>query len=571
MKELANNIDKLSKIYEQFDLLDFRCHKALPLTFNKQDSKELLHQNKRLYFSYRYLNKEKTRLTNLILNEAIDLKEPNFQTNLTLHPELIEKALKLKNIDDNHNEEKNIQPKRNRKINKLKHLIDLIADEDLALSRGYLNQMKILISSNFPALSPLREQKYQPKELLNDLTFRTDLMQFDYDRYLYEDFKTESFLKYLIYREIKRIPSFVKSFDARELIPDAYECGFSGIAYEVEIDGIRECYVTFKGTEADMDYTERSRSKRMDKYILEGYKDWDYNVNAILIGNNIDLDQMEIAREFIAYVKANIEKDCKLYGLGHSLGGHFVQTLQLIDNTFDAGYTMNSAPVQLKQIKTIKPELLSEKNWQKLFKITEDKTITKTLNNEIKKLLPREYPEIINQYFELDLTQIFYELPYTIWVGQKLEYNLNNWKYPFKTHPHQYMDIHEINSYQKFFEELFAYTKDSQSGAQVMKSTFNFAKARFKLLRENIDDPKTAKYFYDYANYLYESGIFNDKPKIVTENLSKEISGSVWKSSKREWPFLKSLNTDMLNLAIYFHIIYGSRHFMSRKPVREFK
>lgn len=568
MKELLKTAQKLQQIYERFELLDFRAHKLIPLTFNKKDSKQLLPQNKRLYFSYRYLDKEKSRLTNLLLNQAIDAKEPNFKRLTSLHPQMIDKALKLKNIDSDKLVDQNKMPRRNRKINKLKQLITLIDSQNLTLCRGYLTQLLILIHANYPELTKNRAETYRPAELLHDLDFRTDLLQFDYDRYLYEDFESESFLKFLIYKTVQRKPSFVKSYDARELIPEADGCGFSGIAYEVVIDGVDECYVTFKGTEADIDYTERSRSKRMEKYILEGYKDWDYNVNAILIGNNIDLDQMDVAKRFINYVKSNLSQDCKFYGLGHSLGGHFVQTLQLVDNCFDAGYTMNSAPVQLKQVKMLKPDLMSEDNWNKLFKLTEDKTITPELNTEIKKFLPRDYPEIINEYFHRDLTQIFLELPYTIWVGQKWEYDFPDWKYPFKIHPKQYLTLAEINSYQKFFEELFAYTKDSQTGGQIMRRSLNFAFDRVKLLRENINDQKTYQFFFDYANYLYQSGIFKDQPKIVTDYLNQDISGSIWKSSRREWPFLKSLNRDMLNLAIYFHIIYGSKHFMNRKPMR---
>ncbi|KRL68274.1 DUF6792 domain-containing protein [Companilactobacillus versmoldensis] len=567
MKKLMKTAEKLEKVYEQFDLLNFRAHKAIPLTFNKKDSRQLLPQNKRLYFTYRYLDKEKTRLTNLLLSQMIDVKSSVFQTKPMLHPQFIDKGLKLKNIDENHRQTSSKTPRRNRKINKIKQLIALIDDEDLTLSRGYLNQFLILAYENFPKLIDQRSDKYQSEELLNNLDFRTRLMQFDYDRYLYEEnFQTESFLKFLVYSCVKRVPSFVRSYDAREICPDAQKTGFSGIAYEIEIDGIKECYVTFKGTEADMDYTEHSRSKRMEKYILEGYKDWDYNVNAILVGDTVDLDQMSVAQDFIAYLQAHLQKNCHLYGLGHSLGGHFVQTLQLVENCFDAGYTMNSAPVQLKQIQILKPDLLSKENWKTLFALTESKSITVDLNKQIQKLLPREYSEIINQAFEQDMTQIFYELPYTIWIGQKWEYNFSEWKYPFEIHPRRYLSQAEVNSYQRFFAELFVYTKNSATGRQIMRKSADFAFDRFKLLRKDINKPETYKFFFDYANYMYNSGFFKDKPKVVTDYLKKDIDTIVWKSSRREWPFLRSINSDMFELAIYFHIIDGSKHFMKRTP-----
>jgi hypothetical protein len=320
MREILKILNKLNQIYKQFDLLNFRAHKALPLTFNKKDSEKLLPQNKRFYFSYSYLNREKSRLTNLLLSKIVNLKDPQFKDNPTIHPQLIDKALKLKNIDgDSPNSNLEI-PTRDRKINKLKQLISLIEEKNIGLCRGYTSQISVILFQNFPGLFPLRDQKYQPQELLTNSDFRNDLMQFDYDRYLYKDFKPEHFIKYLIYQNVQRVPSDIKTFDARKIFPDAKDCGFSGIAYEVELDGTRECFVTFKGTEADMDYTENSRSKRIEKFLLEGYKDWNYNVNSILIGNNKELRQLLIAQEFTKYVKDNTSKSL-IYGIGHSLVG----------------------------------------------------------------------------------------------------------------------------------------------------------------------------------------------------------------------------------------------------------
>ncbi|WP_125589312.1 DUF6792 domain-containing protein [Companilactobacillus jidongensis] len=565
MKELLKSLDRLNKIYEQFDLLNFRAHKAMPLTFNKKDSKELLRQNKRMYFSYSYLNKEKTRLTNLILSQTVNLKDPLFKQKRMLHPELIDKALKLKNIDESHAKEMEDIPNRNRKINKLKRLIAMIQDESIGLCQGYLTQMKVLIYQNKMHVFEERTEKYQPKELLNDLDFRTRIMQFDYDRYMFEEFTPESFLDYLIFEKIHRHATYIRSYDARVLIPEADVCGFSGIAYEIEVDGIRECYVTFKGTEADMDYTESSRRKRLDKFLLEGYKDWNYNVNAILIGNDTENRQMLVARDFIRYLQSNIQDNCSLYGLGHSLGGHFVQTLQLTDDCFSGGYTLNSAPINLKQVQIIDPELFDSATWNKLFELTEDKTNGNIRNKEIKKLLPREYPEIINQSFQQDLTQVFYEIPYTIWIGHKWEYNLNTWKYPFRSHLASYLNAGEIHSYQHFFEQLFAYLQDSESGAQLMRSSLAFLRARVKILHDDIDKPQTTEFFYAYSNYLFESGIFLDHPQQVSEDFSKS-QPTMWKSSRREWPFLKSLNMDMLELSVYFHIISGVKYFLNRTP-----
>lgn len=569
MKALLSTMNRLNHVYDQLDLLNFRAHKNLPLTFNKEDSKQLLPQNKRLYFSYAYLNKEKTRLTNVMLNQIIDLRVPAFIKNKTIHPQLIDKALKLKNIDQNHSQQSFSLPNRNRKINKLKELISMIDDENINLCHGYLNQIYVILLIHNVLPLDLRKEPYQAGELLHDSDFRTKLLQFDYDRYLYDEFEPENYLRFLIYTRIQRMPDYIQSYDARDIFPEADESGFSGIAYEISIDGIKECFVTFKGTEAGIDETIKSLSKRFEKSLLETYKDWDYNVNSILIGSDKNLTQMVVARDFIRYITANIAPESLVYGLGHSLGGHFVQTLQLMDNCFDAGYTLNSAPVNLKLIQQLTPTLFSDEAWEKLFSLTDDsdgnKFLTSDLRKQINRLLPHDYSEIINESFEQDMTQVFYELPFIIWIGQKWEYNLSNWKYPFKNHPRAYLSSGEIHAYQRFFEQLFAYLASSNSSTQVVRNSMGFIRNRTKILHNTISDPRTAKYFYDYANYLYQCGAFVDQPQKISQEFIEE-NNSVLRDSLREWPFLKSINLDMFSLATYFHVIDGAKHFLNRTP-----
>ncbi|GEO63412.1 DUF6792 domain-containing protein [Companilactobacillus nantensis] len=571
MRELLNNLNRLNRVYDQLDLLNFRAHKNFPLTFNKEDSKKLLPQNKRLYFSYSYLNKEKTRLTNLVLNQVIDLRAPQFDKDSTIHPQLIDKALRLRNIDQTHQETNFELPTRNRKINKLKQLIAMIEDEQINPCRGYLNQIYVILLLNNLMPLEIRHEPYQAGELLHNADFRTKLLQFDYDRYLYQEFRPENYLKFLIYSLTNRLPTYIRSYDVRDINPEAAECGFSSIAYEIVIDGVKECYITFKGTEANVDQSIKSRSKRFEKSILENYKDWDYNVNSILIGSTKEDRQLIVARDFIRYLNSQIASQSLVYGIGHSLGGHFVQTLQLMDHCFDAGYTLNSAPINLKLVKNVKPDLFSPDTWEKLFNLTDDsdgtKFITPALNNEIKRLLPYDYSEIINECFEQDMTQVFYELPATIWIGQKWEYNLSNWKYPFKNHPRAYLSSGEIHAYQHFFEELFAYLSSSDNGRQVVRNSFSFINARTKNLRDTIGEQKTAKYFFDYSNYLYQSGVFADQPQMVSKKFIEQ-NNSLFRGSLREWPFLRSINFDMFSLATYFHVIDGAKHFLNRTPTK---
>lgn len=127
------------------------------------------------------------------------------------------------------------------------------------------------------------------------------------------------------------------------------------------------------------------------------------------------------------------------------------------------------------------------------------------------------------------------------------------------------MSSGEIHAYQKFFEELFNYLSTSDNSRQVVKNGWSFISARTKILRNTIGDQKTAKYFFDYSNYLYQSGLFTDQPQMVSKKFIEQ-NNSLFRGSLREWPFLKSLNPDMFSLATYFHVIDGAKHFLNRTP-----
>src|SRR5699024_10711964 len=105
---------------------------------------------------------------------------------------------------------------------------------------------------------------------------------------------------------------------------------------------------------------------------------------------------------------------------------------------------------------------------------------------------------------------------------QKWEYNLSNWKYPFKNHPRAYLNSGEIHAYQHFFEQLFAYLAESNNSAQVIRNSMSFFRLRTKILHDTIGDPLTAKYFFDYANYLYQCGAFTDQPQKVSQEFIEQ-------------------------------------------------
>lgn len=117
--------------------------------------------------------------------------------------------------------------------------------------------------------------------------------------------------------------------------PIGNESGFDGAAihhYNKE-KGINDVYYIFRGTEVDLDAPE----------------DVIYDAFGVVAG--VSDEQIGDALDFIDEVETNINTNgIKRYGDGHSLGGHLIVSVALIEKNFDDVRGLNDAPVNLKQL-----------------------------------------------------------------------------------------------------------------------------------------------------------------------------------------------------------------------------
>ncbi|MGR3741815.1 DUF6792 domain-containing protein [Companilactobacillus sp. DQM5] len=547
---LITNLSMLEQVFLDLDKLNFKAHTYIPLTLDQNKTQELLVKNKRLLLRLNYLKIKKRK----IINSIIFSLQNDY---------LIFKVKRLKYLDKQTDIINSKKITRHRKINNLKDVLNKIQNEKISESLILIRQcLAFLFESN-----NLHNYQIEYKDdLFNSKDFKINLMELNYLSTLFSVSELNSYVKFLIFKYSGKIAKNLEFFDAREVLIGSEEVGFSAFAYKFNINDNSYCYISYKGTEGSLENSKiKSFTKRFDNYINEGYRDWAYNIDAILLGDTSHDYQLNFARNFTKKIIKELNPNTIIYGLGHSLGGHFVQTIQLLDNLFDQGYTLNSAPIQLRQIKHYKPDLFDESTWEKLFSLTYYNTQDIETDLLIRTYLKKDFSEITNEWFRNDLTRIYFGFPHTFYMGSSNYLNTTNWYYPFKSNIVSYLKEDDIQLYIDFFGGLIEHLRKSKNvrGTQIMFSILTYSFQIVKELYGVIKTDKAKNIFKDFSTYLYESKIFKDSPAVVQANFKKELSKPMTaiRVLKGEWPFLSSINNDMIDTVVYFHTIDGAKHF----------
>jgi len=558
---IISTLFRLAKVFDDMGKLLFKAHLDVPLTFDRAQSQALLRRNNRLEFSYQQLKTSKTKLLNQLLATA------------GADPYLWAKLRRLQALDvaSLAAVQANPQFNRQRKINRLKQLI-------INLQNEKINESTVLTKQALAYLYHVAPDKVaatsKPGPILADpfdsRAFKMDMMALNYLDQYFNVQELQYYVKYLVFIHAHQAAEAVIHYDARTVLPNAEQTGFSAVAYYVTLNRQSYTYISYKGTEGTMDDPRiKSFTQRLDNYVRESYQDWKYNIDAMLIGNTENDEQLQLARRFTRYVVRRVRRinpATIIYGLGHSLGGHFVQTVQLLDEPFDGGYTLNAAPVQLKQIKHYRPDLLSASKWQQLFALTKhNNTQDPAVAMQVHAILGHNYATIENEWFIKDLTRIYFGFPYTFYIGTARYLNAKNWHYPFVTDVAPYLRKDEIQAYSQFWGNLIRYLKrvETRNGSLMLASLMTYGLQTLREVYAAIKTEQAQQIFAAYARYLYDAHIFKDTPVQVQANFERELSRprTALRVLQGEWPFLKSVNNEMVETVIFFHTIEGAQYF----------
>lgn len=551
-------LNTLEHVLSDINQLLFKAHVAIPLTLQPEQESQLMRQINRLAFRYQQLQRQKTKL----IQQLSAVTQDYVYTTV--------KWQRLKMLDDQKGfvtldvpRQKHGQKERLAKL--IQQLQAEKVEENTVLVRQILTYYYHHEQADFL-------ESYQPLEQLNVVsdsrTFKIDLMELNYLDVYFTEPEIKQYVQFLAYKYSGQKARGVIFFDARQILKRAELTGFSAVAYYFIFDQQNICFISFKGTEGTMDDPNiPAFNQRLDNYVRENYLDWQYNIDAMMLGNTQNDEQLGQARRFCKYVveQANlIDLKTVIYGLGHSLGGHFVQTLQLLDAPFTAGYTLNAAPVQLKQIYHYQPTLFEPDIWDKLFIITQVNTQNHEIEKQLFKYLGRDYHEIENEWFRQDITRIYFCFPNTFYIGTHHYLDTKNWDYPFITNVSGYLSDEDIAVYSQFFGNLIAHMQqvDKQNAATLLTSLLTYTWQSLKEVYNALQTPKAKRIFEDYTRYFYDAKIFTEMPELTSENLKPGLSKPRLAINilKNDWPFINSLNHDMVETVTYFHTIIGAKH-----------
>ncbi|MFJ5770916.1 DUF6792 domain-containing protein [Psychrobacillus sp. NPDC093180] len=172
-------------------------------------------------------------------------------------------------------------------------------------------------------------------EVLNSNNLRLRLIDLEYKGLKNEEFKSEIRRIYFeeTGHELKADIEILKSSDAKSLKDD--QSGYDGTAI----------YFQTEGKENDQLYILSQGSQQS--------KDWEYNMNAMLAGQ--DASQADstyiFVREAIEHFNVDDKKNqADIIGMSHSLAHNNNATTQLLHNVFDKIYSVNGAQTNYYQL-----------------------------------------------------------------------------------------------------------------------------------------------------------------------------------------------------------------------------
>ncbi|MFT8411589.1 MAG: DUF6792 domain-containing protein [Schleiferilactobacillus perolens] len=416
-----------------------------------------------------------------------------------------------------------------------------------------------------PAYFQARSQPFESGGLIHQRSFLFAAIDAQYKKANYNQLTPEAFWQWLLWATsgIYGIP--VKVYSARALIPEAAATGLSADAVVLfPPQAAPEAYFLFKGTENVQHDDEPVHLATalahplaaMDSNFVEAYRDWRYNVQAVLLGEDSSDSQIDMAQRFITQVAAQLPDETRRFGIGHSLGGHLVQSLQLIYHSFTAGYTLNPAPVQLRQVQQIAPDRFTPAEWDQLFTATSRGIANATDEPLLARTLQDPALAMTNEGFAQDFTRLFYRLRFNVYVGTYYAVRRPQYQYPFITHIDDYLSPAEIQFAANTLGNFFKKTASDQDNQSLSWQIVNYMREWSETT--HLPASKRLKYRRDYIRYLEATGWLSTEPQMSRRALPSWLTSRL---SDSRLQMFRRIRFDMLELAVFFHIIDGIKFF----------
>ena len=554
---------------------------------NLSDEQLKIYQKKlKLDFDIVHLNIEST-VQGIVL-QLLTLKEK--QTNLkefylffkafTLKKQPSYVILKQKNLESNdRSKESNSKIYQEEQIALMQKFVTNMSQ--LETYKQLLDKMVQLFSIIAPSLT--NTTSYSKGKLIENRVIMQELLDFEYKENVFDENKFRNYFKLIVFVYEGIVLEEVNAYPARKIDRNFKNSGFRATAYEVKHGGLKEVYFIFKGTEGTITTLRNMFSDVIyNNLISEALADWKYNFESIILGTG--KAQVLDGLQFVRVLKKHL-KPQRCYAAGHSLGGHLAQTIQLVDAPFEKVYTINSAPIQIRQLHGLKPHLLSSKKWDELMNQQVEVAEWSHSTNEYINEVFNEYSKsILNESFQSDFTRTLIYLHGTSMIGDTNYYGINLKEFPYKYNIREYFTENDLLYLYELMEDTIEWNQKKEGTKSVLKGLFSIMNEKNKSEPSPNDKKRTTDLLLNLLNYM-EDNFLGDKEEIEKKRISilsgepvedkeqeqtkKKQLSSVLSSLKNDFSFIFNLKKDTLELIIYLHGMSGGKWIMRTGKLEE--
>jgi hypothetical protein len=381
------------------------------------------------------------------------------------------------------------------------------------------------------------------------------LMEYDAYPHDFPGVTAGQMIRFLSYHYAHVLLDDVRVLNLRAELPAAAPSGIAGNAYLLETDGRTQVLINFRGAE---------RSGQNGEW-QETARDWDYMLRSVLLGKHNQNDQLRYALQFVERVQT-LAPNAPIFALGHSLGGQLVQAVQLLRHPFTAGFTVNSVPLQVRQLKLAAPERFSHGQWRILAKLAGHKNRGALDLENVLQQWGEPESNIVDRSFASDFTELFNFAPGTVAFAARERYTLRNWHYPFNGRLGNFLSGQELRLLMLVVEKALQRLERANSARQLLSQLTSYLSGLLISLLRSSNQQEVARFINHVFAYLYATGLFGRPPrpiKIDTDAKKKASWRSILLNLHRQREFLASLNTPLMDTMINMHIINGAKFIIT--------
>ncbi|WP_125571266.1 DUF6792 domain-containing protein [Lacticaseibacillus songhuajiangensis] len=381
------------------------------------------------------------------------------------------------------------------------------------------------------------------------------LMEFDAYPHDFPGVTPAAFVRFLSYHYAHVLLDDVRIMDVRTSLPQAAPSGIAGNAYLLETGGQTQVIINFRGAE---------RSGQNGEW-QETARDWDYMLRSVLLGKQNQNDQLRYALQFVELVQA-AAPSAPIYALGHSLGGQLVQAVQLLRHPFVGGFTVNSVPLQVRQLELAAPKRFTAGQWRVLAKLADHKNRGALDLEDVMQQWGEPASQIVDRSFASDFTELFNFAPGTVVFARRERYTLRDWHYPFNGHLGNFLSGRELQLLMLIVDKALQRLERANSAGQLLSQLTSYLSGLLISLLRSSNQQEVARFINHVFAYLYATGLFAQPPRpiqIETNSKKKASWRSILFNLHRQREFLSSLNSPLMDTMINMHIVNGAKFIIT--------